>query len=110
MDFVTGLQTYFTIALDVSMYVTFFFLTIGLVIFDWPEKYDTKSVLILLAKILGVYVGFVLFESFAFAFAMLFMPYGMFIYTASFCVIPIIYIAIFVKDTKIKFKTNKIFR
>ena len=102
MDFVTGLQTYFTIALDASMYVTFFFLTIGLVIFDWPEKYDTKSVLILLAKILGVYVGFVLFESFAFAFAMLFMPYGMFIYTASFCVIPIIYIAIFVKDTKIK--------
>ena len=100
MDFASAYITYFTKALDFSIFITYAFLTIGLVIFDWPNKYDKKSILILIAKAVGVFASFIIFESLPFAISMMMGQYGMIFFTASFIVVPVAFIAIFVKDPK----------
>ena len=98
MDFATALVDYYTKALDVSMYLTYAILTAGLLIFDWPSKFDKKTIIITIVKALVVYACFIVFESLAFAMTMVIGRYGMVIFSLSFAVIPLIYISIFVKE------------
>ena len=93
------MQTYFTSALDVSLYLTYAILTIGLLIFDWPKKWNKKTILVTIAKAIVAYGCFIGLGSLAFSLGMVIGRYGMPIFSASFAIVPLVYVGIFVKDS-----------
>ena len=102
MNFIDGLNQYFTNVLDVTMYISYFFFTLALVFTDLPKEWNKKTVLITIAKAVVVYALYVVIEAFFFALTTLLstpnnMSLGGLIFTASFAVIPAVYLFIFLR-------------
>ena len=99
MNFIDLLSNYFTRVLDATMFIQYFFMSLSLVILTAPKKMSKKSYLWAILAFVIVYSSYVGLESFFFAFANLFgQQIGGMLFTASFAIIPIVFVVIFYKD------------
>lgn len=99
MGFTELLGNYFTHVLDATMYIQYFFMSLSLIIVAFPKKYNKKDVLIGFIGFAIIYICFVFLESIFFALANLAgMQIGGMLFTASFAIIPTIFIAVFTKN------------
>ena len=97
MGFVDNITLYFTKVLDLSLYLTFFFFVAGLTIIDLPKKMTTKNVVIAITKALITYAIIIGFEGIMFGLIGGNNTYGGILFSASFAVIPFIYLILFIK-------------
>ncbi len=99
MNFIDLLGAYFTRVLDATMFIQYFFMSLSLVIITAPKKITKKSVIWVIVSFAIIYCSFVGLESFFFALANLFgMQVGGMLFTASFAVVPTLFIVFFLKD------------
>ena len=99
MNFVDLLTTYFTRVLDATMFIQYFFMSLSLVIITAPKKLTKKSIVWGVVAFAINYCCFVGLESFFFALANLAGPkIGGMLFTASFAIIPTVFIVFFIKD------------
>ena len=99
MNFIDLLGVYFTRVLDATMFIQYFFMSLSLVILTAPKKMSKKSYLWAILAFVITYCSFVGLESFFFALANLIGPQvGGMLFTASFAVIPTLFIVFFLKD------------
>lgn len=99
MGFVDGLNAYFTNVLDATMYIMYFFFTSALVIFTLPKRLRKIDGLWIPLKFVAIYLSYVFLESLFFGCSsMIGLQYGGIIFTASFAVIPTVYLIFFSKD------------
>lgn len=97
MSFVDNITLYFTKVLDLSLYLTFFFFVASLAIIDWPKKMTTKNVIIAITKAVITYGVIIAFEGLVFGTIGAMKQNGGLIFSASFAVVPLIYLLIFLK-------------
>ena len=108
MNFIDLLSTYFTRVLDATMFIQYFFMSFSLVIISAPKKITKKSIIWAVVAFVIIYSCFVGLESFFFALANLGGPQiGGMLFTASFAIIPTVFIILFTKDSPLH-KTIKI--
>ena len=100
MTFADALKRYFTNVLDVTMFVHLFFFALALTIISFPKEINRKNILFGLLRIAVLYVCYVFISSVFFACANVIggMKYGGMLFTASFAIIPVVYLTIFTKD------------
>ncbi len=99
MNFIDFLVTYFTRVLDATMYIQYFFMSFSLIIITAPKTITKKSVLWSAVTFVIIYCCFVGLESFFFALANgISQQVGGMLFTASFAVIPTLFIVFFLKD------------
>ena len=101
MDFGQAINVYFTTVLDFVMYFAYFFFAAGLVILDWPKSKEWKDFLFAIIKGVAVYIVYVFHSMLMFAISMVFFPgpnIGGLFFTATFIIIPILYVFIFLKE------------
>lgn len=100
MTFADALTRYFTNVLDVTMFVHFFYFSFALSIITFPKNINRKNILFVLLKFAVLYTCYVFVSSIFFAVANIVggMQFGGMLFTASFAIIPIIYLTIFTKD------------
>lgn len=109
MNFIDLLGAYFTRVLDATMFIQYFFMSLSLVIITAPKKITKKSVIWAIVSFVIIYCSFVGLESFFFALANLFgMQVGGMLFTASFAVIPTLFIVFFLKKDRPLHKVIKI--
>ena len=100
MNFVDGLKQYFVEILDASMYIMFFSFCASMIILGLPKEWkNKKTILIEALKFICLYVLYVGLESFFFASAKMIpsMAASGLLFTASFAILPIAYMYIFLK-------------
>ena len=97
MNFVDNITLYFTKVLDITLYLTFFFFVASLAILDWPKKMTKKTVALAILKAAVTYAVIIGFEGLTFGLIGGQNTYGGLIFSASFAVVPFIYLIIFVK-------------
>lgn len=99
MNFIDYLVIYFTRVLDATMYIQYFFMSLSLIIITASKTLTKKSVLWSIVSFIIIYCCFVGLESFFFALAnMIGQQVGGMLFTASFAVIPTLFIVFFLKD------------
>ena len=99
MTFGDALIRYFSNVLDVTMYIQFFMFSLALVILTLPKEFTRKNLLFSLLKLVIIYACYIFGESFLFASCIQLSPrVGGIIFTATFAIIPIVYLVFFVKD------------
>ena len=99
MTFGDALIRYFSNVLDVTMYIQFFMFSLALVILSLSKEFTRKNLLFSLLKLVILYVCYIFGESFLFASCIQLSPkVGGIIFTATFAIIPIVYLVFFVKD------------
>lgn len=99
MNFIGLLTIYFTRVLDATMFIQYFFMSFSLIIITAPKTLTKKSVLWSAVLFVIIYCCFVGLESFFFALANLIGPkVGGMLFTASFAVIPTLFVVFFLKD------------
>ena len=108
MSFADQLVIYFTRVLDATTFIQFFMFSLYLVVLTFPKQVNKRNILFGAVRFLVIYAIYISFESLCFATAAMIgqMVAGM-IFTASFAIIPIFYLVIFVKDKPLH-KTIKI--
>ena len=99
MNFIDYLVIYFTRVLDATMYIQYFFMSFSLIIITASKTLTKKSVLWSTVLFVIIYCCFVGLESFFFALANIIgQQVGGMLFTASFAVIPTLFIVFFLKN------------
>ena len=75
MNFGEGFKTYYTLILDLTVFIVTFFIAFGLSVLFWPKKYTKKEVLLLIGKFVLFYASVIFIQSIMFSFSYL-IPQG----------------------------------
>ena len=67
LDFGQAFSFYYRVVLDLTYYLAFFFLSVGLCILIWPKEWNKKSIIKLVCVFIGSYATCILFSSLMFA-------------------------------------------
>ena len=67
LDFGQAFSFYYRVVLDLTVYLSFLFLSVGLCILIWPKEWNKKSIIKLVCVFIGSYATCILFSSLMFA-------------------------------------------
>ena len=97
MDFVGNITIYYTRLLDWSLFITYFFFSLSIIILDWPKEKTRKNIWLSILKGVVAYGLYIVFESLIFGLVGSMGTYGGLLFSISFTIIPLVYFSIFIK-------------